>query len=161
MRIELTGIAVDHSKSNFLPSPFLVNRAAPISVSSAFGPHRCVSTVNAAVEDWPSGSTVCFTPMLFPEVLNAKQGNSMTKFLVFGLTRLGIEPRPTVHKAIILPLGYGRGCRPLRCDNLLLIQLNFSLRMSSKIIFRAFLVTIGCHSIVGKLAGAEVVNCID
>ena len=54
-----------------------VQRIPPISVSLAFGPHSCASTVNATVEGWPSGSTVCFTPMLFPEVLNAKQGNSM------------------------------------------------------------------------------------
>ena len=29
---------------------------------------------------WPSGITLCFAPMLFPEVLNAKQGNSMYHF---------------------------------------------------------------------------------
>ena len=64
-------------KSKFLPSPFLVNRAAPISVSLPFGPHSCASAVNVTVGGWPSGSTVCFTPMLFPEVLNAKQGNNI------------------------------------------------------------------------------------
>ena len=32
------------SKAKFLPSPFLVNRAAPISVSSAFRPHGHAST---------------------------------------------------------------------------------------------------------------------
>ena len=37
------------SKSKFLPSLFLVNRAAPISVSLAFGPHSYASTVNATV----------------------------------------------------------------------------------------------------------------
>ena len=63
------------SKSTFLPSPFLVNRAAPISVSLAFGPHRCASKVNATVGGWPSGTTVHFTPMLFPKALNTKQGN--------------------------------------------------------------------------------------
>ena len=67
-------------KSKFLPSPFLVKRAEPISVSLAFGPHICLSTVNATVGGWLSGSTVCFTPMIFPEVLNAKQGNSMCHF---------------------------------------------------------------------------------
>ena len=41
--------------------------------------------------------------MLFPELLNAKQGNSMCHFLqVFGMTRPGIEPRPTAHKTSIL-----------------------------------------------------------
>ena len=30
---------------------------------------------------WPSGSTMCFTPMLFPKALNAKQGNGMYHFL--------------------------------------------------------------------------------
>ena len=67
-------------KSKFLPSPFLVNRAAPISVPLAFGPQSCASAVNPIVGGWPSGSTVCFAPMLFPEVLNAKQGNSMYHF---------------------------------------------------------------------------------
>ena len=56
---------------------FLANRAAPISVSLAFGPHIFASTVNATVGGWTSGSTVCFTSMLFPEVLNTGQGNSM------------------------------------------------------------------------------------
>ena len=68
--------------SKFLPSPLLVNKAASIFVSLAFGPHSCASTVNVTVGGWPSGSTVCFTPMLFPDVLNAKQGNSMYQFQV-------------------------------------------------------------------------------
>ena len=55
----------------------LVNWVAPIAVSLAFGPHSYVSTVNATVGGWPSFSNVSFTPMLFPEVLNAKQGNGM------------------------------------------------------------------------------------
>ena len=68
---------ISQKKSKFLPSPFLVNRVAPISVLLAFGPHSCASTVNATAGGWPSGSTVCFPLMLFPEMLNAKQGNSM------------------------------------------------------------------------------------
>ena len=36
-------------KSKFLPSPFLVKRAAPVSISLAYGPHSCASTVNATV----------------------------------------------------------------------------------------------------------------
>ena len=67
-------------KVKVLPSPFLVNRAASISVSFAFGPYSYASTVNATVGGWPSGCTVGFTPMLFPEVLNAKQGSSMCHF---------------------------------------------------------------------------------
>ena len=71
----------DQSQSqNPFPRFFLVNRAAPIFVSLAFGPHSCASTVNATVDGWKSGRTVCFTPMLFPEVLNAKQGNCMHHF---------------------------------------------------------------------------------
>ena len=54
-------------EAKFLPSPFFVNMTAPISVSLAFGLHSYASTVNATVRGWPSGSTVCFTPMLFPE----------------------------------------------------------------------------------------------
>ena len=50
--------------------------------------------MNATVEGWSSGSTVCFTPMLFPQVLSAKQGIACTIFQVFGMTRPGIEPRP-------------------------------------------------------------------
>ena len=73
----------EYQDSKFLPSPFLVDRAAPISASLAVGPHSCASTVNATVGGWPSGSTVCFTPMLFPEVLNAKQGNGMYHFSSF------------------------------------------------------------------------------
>ena len=72
-----------NSKSKFLPSPFLVIRVAPISVSLAFGSHDYASTVNATIGDWPSGSTVCFTPMLFPEVQNAKQGNKLYHFSSF------------------------------------------------------------------------------
>ena len=60
-----------HSQSSF-PHHFLVNRAAPISVSLAFAPHSYASTVNAAIGSWSSSSTVKFTPMLFPKVLNAK-----------------------------------------------------------------------------------------
>ena len=44
-----------------------------------------------ATGGWPSGSTVCFTPMINPEVLNAKQGNSMHHFQVFGMNRPGTE----------------------------------------------------------------------
>ena len=73
-------VQVSNSKSTFLTSPFFMKRAAPISVSLSFGPHSCVSTVNAAVGGWPSGSTVRFTPMLFPEVMNAKQRNRMYHF---------------------------------------------------------------------------------
>ena len=87
-----------------------MNRAAPISAALALGPHSCASTVNATVGHWPSGSTVCFTPKLFPKVLNAKQGNSMGHFLpFFVITRPGIEPRSTAYKASTLPLGHGCG----------------------------------------------------
>ena len=48
-----TYICINKSKSTFLPSPFLVNRVAPFSVSLAFGPHSCASTVNATVGGWP------------------------------------------------------------------------------------------------------------
>ena len=73
---------------NKLPSSqFFVNRVAPISILLAFGSQRYASTVNATVGGWPSGSTVCFTPMLFPKMLTAKQENSMYYFLqVFGMT---------------------------------------------------------------------------
>ena len=47
----------------------LVNRAAPISISLAFGPHNLAITANATVGGWPSGSTVCFTPIFFLRVL--------------------------------------------------------------------------------------------
>ena len=57
-----------------------MNRAAPISVSLAFGPHSCATTVNATVGGWPSGSTVCLTRIVFAEKMNAKQGNSMYHF---------------------------------------------------------------------------------
>ena len=80
-----------------------MSRVAPISVSLAFGPHSCATTVNATVLGGPSGST----PMLFPEVLNAKEGSSMYHFQVFGMTGPGIEPRPTAYKASIIPLGHG------------------------------------------------------
>ena len=73
-------IKASYTKLKVLPSPFLVNRAAPVSVSLAFGPHSYTSTVNATVGGWSSGSTLCFTATLFPEVLNAKQGNSMYHF---------------------------------------------------------------------------------
>ena len=77
-------------KAKFLRSQILVIRAALVSVSLTFGSHSC--TVNATVGDWPSGSTVCFTPMLFFKVLNAKLGNSMCHFQVFGMTRPGVKP---------------------------------------------------------------------
>ena len=57
-----------------------MNRAVPTSVSLAFGSHSHASKVNASAWGWPSDSTVCFPPMLFPEVLNAKQGHSMGTF---------------------------------------------------------------------------------
>ena len=58
------------------------NRTAPISVSLAFGSHGCASTANATVRGWPSKSTWCFPPTLFPKVLNAKQGSSTGQFSI-------------------------------------------------------------------------------
>ena len=55
----------------------LVNTVASIFVSLAFGRQSCPGIVNGTVGGWPSGSTMYFTPILFPEMLNAKQGNSM------------------------------------------------------------------------------------
>ena len=69
-------------KAKSLLLPFLVNRATLASVSLAFGPHSYSSTVSARVWGWPSGSVACFTPMPFPEVLNAEQGNSMYHFSI-------------------------------------------------------------------------------
>ena len=57
--------------------PFFANRVMLVAVSSACGTHSCPSTATSIIGGWPSGSTVCFTPMLIPEVLNGKQGNSM------------------------------------------------------------------------------------
>ena len=66
--------------------------------------------MNATVGRWPSGRTVCFTPVLFSKVLNAKHGKiACTIFQVFGMKRPGIEPRPTAYKASILPLDLGHG----------------------------------------------------
>ena len=33
--------------------------------------------MNATVGGWPSGRIACFHPMIFPRVLNAKQGDSI------------------------------------------------------------------------------------
>ena len=44
----LKRVAVSRVKDKLSP-PFLVNRVAPISVSLAFGPHSCASTVDATV----------------------------------------------------------------------------------------------------------------
>ena len=57
-----------------------MNRAAPVSVLLAFGPYSCANRVNSKFGGWTSCSTGCFTPMLFPEVLNADQGGSMYPF---------------------------------------------------------------------------------
>ena len=57
-----------------------MNRVALISASLAFGPRSCANTVNATAGGWPPGSTFCFTPVLFPEVLNAMQENSIYHF---------------------------------------------------------------------------------
>ena len=55
--------------------------------------------VNATVVGWPSGGNVCLTPMLFPKVLNAKQGNSMYHFFqVLSMTRPDIEHRPIAYR---------------------------------------------------------------
>ena len=80
------------SESKFLPSPFLVNRVMPIFVSLAFGQYSYTSTVNATV--WGDHLVaVCFTPMLFAYVLNAKQGNSIYNLSqMFGMTQPGIKP---------------------------------------------------------------------
>ena len=126
-------------KLKLLPSQFLVNGAAPISVALAFGPHSYARTVNVTVGGWPSGSTVCwgqsrkpprwcpwrltaksdldsfllarnrfcnhfpskhfwgkdsmkkalcFAPILFPKVLNAKQGNNMYHIFIKSLAWL-------------------------------------------------------------------------
>ena len=63
----LNGSVTSKFKVKVLPSPFLINMEVPISVSLAFGPHICVSTVNATVGGWPPSSTVCLTPVLFPK----------------------------------------------------------------------------------------------
>ena len=77
-----------------LPSPFSMNRAAPISISLAFGPHSSANRVNSTVGGWPSRSTLCFTPMLFPKVLNAKQGDSMYHIFFKSLVRLDLVSKP-------------------------------------------------------------------
>ena len=74
---EKTGLGDINNLNAWLGFPFVLNRMVIISASLAFGPRSCANTANASVGSWPSGSAVCFTPMLFPEVLNAKQGNSM------------------------------------------------------------------------------------
>ena len=75
-----SAIFLQSKKLKFLPSRLLVNRAASISVSLAFGQRSYANTVNAKIRGWPYGSTVFFTAKFIPEVLNAKQGNSMYHF---------------------------------------------------------------------------------
>ena len=75
-RFVLPSIFVKNSKSKLLPSLFLVNGAAPISILLASGPCSCTDTVSYSwgiSPSYQSGST----PMLFTEVLNAKPENSM------------------------------------------------------------------------------------
>ena len=74
------------SKSKFLPSPFLVNRAAPISVSLAFGLHSCAITVNATVGGWPSGSTLCFNETEMGAALFTKNGEGRNFDFDFDIT---------------------------------------------------------------------------
>ena len=95
-------ITITAKKSKFLPSPFLVKRVAPVSVSLAFGLHGYTSARNDTVGGWPSGSTVFLTPMLSREI-------ACTIFQVIGMTRPDIEPRSTGQEASILPPG--NGCR--------------------------------------------------
>ena len=55
------------TKVKFLPSPFLVNKAVPISVSLAFGPHSYASTVNATVRGSSHLVALCVSlPRFFP-----------------------------------------------------------------------------------------------
>ena len=54
-----------------------------------------------------SGSTVCLTPMLFPEVIYAKQGSSMYHFSSLWYDSAG--HRATAYNASVLPLDHGRG----------------------------------------------------
>ena len=82
-----------------LPSAFLVNRAAPISISLAIGTDSYETILNAT--GWASGSTVCFSPMLFPKVLNAKQGNCIYHFLNLCYDLTGCQNRSTAYKGSI------------------------------------------------------------
>ena len=65
-------------------------------VSLAFGPHICASTVKASVASWLSGITMRFTHMLFPKVLNAKQGNSMYRIWFKSLVWLDRVSNPNL-----------------------------------------------------------------
>ena len=93
----------EHTKSKFHPSQFFgsANRAAPISFSLAIGQHTAQGMLRFG--GWPSGSTVCFTPMLFPKVLNAKRGKSM--YHIFSsLWYDSTGNRAPTYKPSILPL---------------------------------------------------------
>ena len=77
---EIAKLNVKLSKEfKVLPSPFLVNRAIPISVSLAF---RCKHSERYSW-GWPSGSTMYFTQMLLPILLIVKQGIRICHFQVF------------------------------------------------------------------------------
>ena len=85
-----------------------MNREAPISVSFALGQHSCASTMHATVGNWPSGSTVRFTPVLFLKCLILSREIACIMFQVFGMTRPGMEPRPAAHETSNTQLGHER-----------------------------------------------------
>ena len=81
--------------------------------------------MNATVGGWPSGSTVCFTPMLFPEVLNAKQGNSICHFSSLWFDSTGYRTPTYRVQSDHSTTGYrahGGGCNGHRVPILLLSQ---------------------------------------
>ena len=82
----------------------------------AFGPHNFAVTVSATVGGWPYGSTVCFTPMLFPEVLNAKQGNSMYHFSSLWCDSTGHRTPTYRVQSEHSTFGHGLGVYHLNCS---------------------------------------------
>lgn len=69
-------------------STILAIRTVPVSVSSTFGTHDNVSTVNATVGGWPSGSDDRLSPKLSSKVLSAKQEISRMKLAVISISDL-------------------------------------------------------------------------
>ena len=93
---------------SFFPRPMAYG-AAPMSVSIALG-HASANAVKVITWGWSTGSSASLTFPLHSHMSSARQEGSEYHLKVLGMTRPGLEPRPTGCEADGLPICHHYGC---------------------------------------------------